>query len=276
MVLNLYGVEFQPIHSSTQLYFESKDFDNSKQKTNGMVYGVGGDVHIKSSEIRFVYEYADTQTKQPPLQNDLQVEKLFLRYAYAPNKSFAFNGNYLRILHDNIAITDGGIAYGAGISYFYKKQLTLNVTQFYTDYEDFNVYQTNFNIDFKTHIGDIDVKLSSENLYIKIDEEKSNSFTKNAKEHYFTSAVKLHTHYSTWHFGAAAYFGKRVFAIMNDGFKIQHHAMEFNKTYATGIGKNFNNIVIRLQYIFQKATELPLNNENVEVKNIRTIINYKF
>jgi len=41
IVLNLYSVEFQPIHSSVQLYFESKNFDNSKQKTDGVVYGVG-------------------------------------------------------------------------------------------------------------------------------------------------------------------------------------------------------------------------------------------
>jgi len=118
--------------------------------------------------------------------------------------------------------------------------------------------------------------LSSENLYIKIDEEHPNSFTKNAKDDYFTSAIKLHTHYNTWHFGGAAFFGKRVFAVMNDGFKLQHHAMEFDRTYTVGAGKSIGNFVIRVQYIYQRATELPLKNENVEVKNIRTIINYKF
>ncbi|HIP14197.1 MAG TPA: hypothetical protein EYG74_01760 [Sulfurimonas autotrophica] len=276
IALNLYGVEFQPIHSSMQLYFESKDFDNSKQKIDGVVYGIGGDLHIQNSEIRFAYERGKTQTKQPPLRDDLDVEKLFLRYAYAPNKSFALNLNYLTVLHDNIAITDGGDAYGAGISYFPSKKLGLNFTQYYTDYKDFDVYQSNVNIDFKIQIGAYKIKLTSENLYINIDEENQNTFTKNAKESYFTSAVKLHAHYNSWHFGTAAYFGKRAFAIMNDGLKLQHHAMEFDRAYAVGVGKSIGNAVVRLQYIYQRATELPLKNENVEVKNIRAIVNYKF
>ncbi|HIP20415.1 MAG TPA: hypothetical protein EYG70_04760 [Sulfurimonas sp.] len=47
---------------------------------------------------------------------------------------------------------------------------------------------------------------------------------------------ELHSHYNTWHLGAATYFGKRVFAIMNDGFKLQHHAMEFDLELETSIG----------------------------------------
>jgi len=274
--LNLYSIEFQPIHSSAQLYFENKNFENSKQKIDGKVIGVGADLHIKSSEIRFAYEHGKTNTKKPPLQDDLNVEKLFLRYAYVFNKKMTFNFNYLTVLHDNIAITDGGVAYGLGMSYLHSKQFGMNFTQFYTDYQDFNVYQSNFNIDLKTQIGLYKIKLTSENIYINIDEENKNIFTKNAKNEYFTSAIKLHTHYNTWHFGAAAYFGKRVFAIMNDGFKIQHHAMEFDRTYAVGIGKNINRVVIRLQYIFQRAIELPMNNKDVKVKNLRVIANYKF
>jgi len=53
-----------------------------------------------------------------------------LRYAYEAGKSFAFNLNYLTVLYDNIAITDGGVAYGAGVSYFYSKRLGLNFTNF--------------------------------------------------------------------------------------------------------------------------------------------------
>ncbi len=87
---------------------------------------------------------------------------------------------------------------------------------------------------------------------------------------------KLHTHYNDWHFGAAAFFGRRAFAVMNDGFKLQHHAMEFDRTYAVGVGKNIGNAVVRLQYIYQRATELPIQNANVEVRNIRLLLNYKF
>ncbi len=276
LVLNLYGVEFQPVHSSAQFYMESKDFDNSRQKIDGVVYGIGADVHIQNSEIRMTYEYGKTQTKQPPLNKDLKVEKLFLRYAYAFDKNFAFNLNYLTVLHDNIAITDGGDAYGAGLSYLPSKKLGMNVTQYYTDYKDFDVYQSNVTLDYKIRIGAYKIKLTSESLYINIDEAHRNKFTKNAKKSYFTSAVKLHAHYNTWHFGTAAYFGKRVFAVMNDGFKLQHHAMAFDRTYAAGVGKTIGKAVVRVQYIYQRATELPMKNKNVEVKNIRAIINYKF
>ena len=63
---------------------------------------------------------------------------------------------------------------------------------------------------------------------------------------------------------------------MNDGFKIQHHAMEFDRTYAVGMGKKISDVMLRLQYIYQRATELPMQNEGVEVSNIRLIANYRF
>ena len=63
---------------------------------------------------------------------------------------------------------------------------------------------------------------------------------------------------------------------MNDGFKIQHHAMEIDRTYALGAGKSFSNFVIRVQYIYQRAVELPIENENVELDIVRVVFNYKF
>ncbi len=63
---------------------------------------------------------------------------------------------------------------------------------------------------------------------------------------------------------------------MDDGFKIQHHAMEFDRTYAIGVGKNISHFVLRFQYIYQRATELPLNNKNVEIDIMRLVANYKF
>lgn len=104
----------------------------------------------------------------------------------------------------------------------------------------------------------------------------TSDFTKNADSKYFTTAIQAHAHYKTYHLGATAYFGKRAFAIMQDGFKIQHHAMEFDRTYAIGAGKTIGNFVVRAQYIYQRATELPMQNENVKVSTFRLITNYKF
>jgi len=39
----------------------------------------------------------------------------------------------------------------------------------------------------------------------------------------------MHAYYHDYHMGVGAFFGKRVFAVMNDGFKVQHHAMEFKR-----------------------------------------------
>jgi hypothetical protein len=63
---------------------------------------------------------------------------------------------------------------------------------------------------------------------------------------------------------------------MNDGFKIQHHAMEFDRTYAIGAGKTFSKIIFRTQYIYQRAKELPIENKNVTIRNLRFILNYTF
>lgn len=52
--------------------------------------------------------------------------------------------------------------------------------------------------------------------------------------------------------------------------------MEFDRTYAVGVGKSISDFVLRLQYIYLRAEELPVQHENVEVSNIRVLLNYKF
>jgi len=121
--------------------------------------------------------------------------------------------------------------------------ISTNFTQYYTNYEDFNVYQSDLRIDFKTKLFGAKTKLSSITKYIVIDEKNTNSFTKNAQDNYITSGFKIHSKYKSYYLGAGAYLGKRAFAIMNDGFKSQHHAMEFDKTYALMLGKNISNSV---------------------------------
>lgn len=269
-------VAHEPIHSSLNTYFESIDFKNSTQKTGGNLVGVGGDVHIENSEFRFAYEYANTQTKQPPLKDDLTTQKVFLKYAYEFENALSVHLNYGNVLKDNIAPTKGGKLYGAGVGYDANKKIYLNFTQFYSDYKEFNVHQSDLKIDYKTKIEKLKLKFTLLAHAIKLDDHKSNSFSRNADESYFSTALKLHAHYESYHLGAAAYFGKRVFAVMNDGFKLQHHAMEFDRTYALGIGKTFADFTLRVQGIYQRATELPQNNENVKVVNLRLIANYGF
>jgi len=52
--------------------------------------------------------------------------------------------------------------------------------------------------------------------------------------------------------------------------------MEFDRTYAVGVGKSIGGFVVRMQYIYQRAKEMPVNNDNVRVQVFRFIANYKF
>jgi hypothetical protein len=266
----------EPIHSSISTYHENKTFTNSVQKKEGYVYGLGADIYHNYAKYKLAYEHGFTNTKQPPLERDLETDKLFLRYAYELSDNFEVNFNYIYIINDNIAITDSGKIYGIGCTYNMNKLLSFNFTQFQSDYKDFNTYQSDFRVDFKTKIKDVKVKLSSITKYINIDEKNINSFTMNAQDNYVTTGIKLHSHYKTYHLGAGAYFGKRAFAIMGDGFKIQHHSMEFDRTYAIGFGKDIAGFVLCFQYIYQRATELPAQNNNVKISTVRLIANYRF
>ena len=263
------------VHSSLSTYLESKTFTNSKQKSDGKVIGVGADLHYKASAFKFAYEYGDTNTYQPPLNEDLKTQKLFLRYMYKINDKFAINVNYLKVLSDNIVVTDGGAAYGLGLTYKPMKNAGINFTQFYTRYDDFNVYQSDLSLAYIMKIQEVKVKFSVDTKYINLDIKNPTRFTNNAQNDYLTTGFKLHAHYSRYHVGGGFYMGKRVFGIMQDGFKIQHHAMEFDRTYFGGVGVNISDFVVRMQYIYQRATELPMSNENVEVSNVRLLLNYK-
>ncbi len=267
------------VHSSLSTYVEHKTFSNSKQKTDAKIYGVGADVHYNQHAYKFTYEHGDTKTKRTALAKDLATDKIFLKYGYEFDDRFSMNLNFISILRDNIAPTDEGDIYAFGLSYNPSKKIQSNFTQYLSNYRDFKVYQSDLRVDVKTKISDVDIKISSITKYIKIEDKVANSFTKNAKEDYLTTGIKLHSHLGTYHFGAGAYLGKRVFAIMDDGFKVQHHAMEFDRTYALGFGKVMKPFVFRVQYIYQRATELAINpapNKDIDVQTYRLVANYKF
>lgn len=276
LLLSTFLMAHEPIHSSITTYYENIDFKNSVQKNSGNLIGIGGDIHIDNSEFRFAYEYAKTNTKQPPLQDNLKTQKMFLQYGYSFQNALSLNFNYINILNDNIAPTAHGKVYGMGVGYDLNKQIYLNFTQFYSDYKDFNTYQSDLKFEYKTKINAVNIKLTAIAHAIKMDDYQNNAFSKNANNNYLTTGLKAHIHYKTYHLGSSIYFGKRSFAVMNDGFKVQHHAMEFDRTYNFGIGKSFKDFVLRVQTVYQRATELPIKNDNVVMLNLRVIANYKF
>ena len=263
--------------SNVQTYIESLNFKDSVQKTDGTILGVGASIKTEDSLFKFSYEHGDTNTIQPPLDSDLKVDKLFLKYDYSFNSKWNVNFNYLNVLNDNIAITSHGKAYGLGITYKLQEQTALNLTQFLSDYKDFNVNQTDISLNHKMEFGDMKIKLTAIAKILHLKDKESNGFSKFAKDDYTSVGFKLHSHYQTCHFGFGGYYGKRVFAIMNDGFKMQHHAMEFDRTLSIGAGKTFDALTLKVQYIYQRAIELPVQNgKKVDIKNTRIMANYKF
>ncbi|MEA3417979.1 MAG: hypothetical protein U9Q90_01175 [Campylobacterota bacterium] len=135
---------------------------------------------------------------------------------------------------------DGGNVYGLGYRY-----RDFKLTQYFSDYKHFDVYQTDVQYTFKKKFDTFRANATIIGRYIHLDDKESNNFSKNAKDDYFTTGLKAHVYYHQYNFGAGAFFGKRIFAVMNGGFRVQHHAMEFNRTYMGGIGRTFDDLDLK-------------------------------
>ena len=251
--------------------YENFDFENSKKKDDGKRYGMVLSHKTDTSLYQIAYDKTDTNTFQPPLPHNLHVNKYYLKYKHKLDNKQYVSLSYVTIDDNLMEAVDGGNIYGLGYKYG-----PLALHQYISDYDQFNVYQTDIVYVFKKRISDVSVSAKVLAKYIHLQDKNSNNFSKNAKEDYLTPGLKLHAHYKSYHMGAGAFFGKRVFAVMQDGLKVQHHAMEFNKTYMLGVGKHFNDIDISVKYVYQEATEIPIHNENVKVENLILQVGYRF
>jgi len=257
--------------TSLQLTHETFHFENSKKKDKGVREGVDVAFQSQQNHYQLHYEHTHTDTFQPPLSKDLKVNKYYAKYSRDLAGNQALSLSYATIDDNLMKETDGGKIYGFGYRYN-----TLKLSQYLSDYPHFNVYQSEAAYTFKRDYPSLNTSLTLVQKYIHLQNKESNNFSKNAKTNYFTTGIKLHTHYQSYHFGAGAFFGKRIFAVMNNGFKVQHHAMEFNKTYMCSIGKHFKWGGVHLKYVHQEATEVPINNKGVTVENLIVQVGYRF
>ena len=175
-------------------------------------------------------------------------------------------------INDNlISDVDGGDIYGFGYKY---KFLTL--TQYISDYKEFSVYQTDIKLGMKKSFSDIDFMGAVIGKYIYLDDRLNNDYTKKTNKEYSTLGIKLHADYNGYHAGVGAYVGERIFAVMNDGLRVQHHAMEFNKSYMFSLAKEFDDLLITMRYIKHDAKEVPIDNDDVKVSNVSISVEYRF
>ena len=111
---------------------------------------------------------------------------------------------------------------------------------------------------------------------IQIDGEKYAGYSFEEKD-YLTTAIKLNASYNGYVGGLATFFGKRAFTILKGGAKVQHHAMEQDKTYMLSFGKKLTYMFYLIaSYSFQNGKELPENQEDVDTKVTSVLLKYKF
>lgn len=253
------------------LSYELLDFENSKKKDEGKRYGICVKHNHNNDTYQLRAERTHTETFQPPLTEDLKVNKYALKYTHRYDQAQSVSASFLNIDDNLMKETDGGKIYGLGYRY-----RAFGLTQYFSDYKHFNVYQTDIKYTFKHAWEAIKADATIIAKYQHLQDKESNAFSTNAKSDYLTPGVKMHVHYQDYHIGAGAFFGERVFAVMDEGMRIQHHAMEFDKTYMVGIGRHFEKIDLHLKYIYQEANEIPINNPDVKVDNIIFQLGYHF
>ena len=263
--------EQAPQQTTIQTSFESLQFDNSKKKDTGKRASIRIGYKEAESFYQLAYERTNTDTFKPPLTKDLHVNRYTLKYTRILDKKQSVNVSY-RTIDDNIMKeTNSGHIYGVGYRYG-----PASITQYLSDYKHFNVYQTDLTYNIKHNYAGAQIKFTLIAKYLHLSDKDSNGFSKNAQENYLTPGIKIHAQHHGYSVGAGAFFGKRIFAVMDNGFQVQHHAMEFKETYMLGLGKQFGKINAKLRYVYQMAEEIPIHNDNVEVQNLALQLRYAF
>jgi hypothetical protein len=258
-------------NSFLHLEYQNFHFNRSMQKDKGQRYIT----HIGYGDANNFYEaaYSKTHTKtfQPPMSADLNVDKYYLKYTRNINTQQSIALSYATISDNLTKETDGGHIYG----FAYRYQ-TLKLYQYISDYKHFNTYQTDITYTIKHRFKDIQLSSTLMGKYIHLQNRKSNPYTAKADADYFSPGIMAKARYGAYHAGAGAFFGKRIFAVMNNGFSVQNRAMEFDRTYMLSVGKKLGAFDITFKYLYMRATEVPIENKDVTLNNLIASIKYHF
>jgi len=260
--------------NSIKAQYEIRDFKNSKQKIEGINKAVDLEFSLNAHLFKAAYERTDTETK-PHIPKDLEVKKVFARYGYRLDQQWKVYGGYIAI-DDNLVSTDGGKIYSLGIQYAPTKPLSFDLTGYYGDYDIMKTWQVDAKVVYRHTFGKIKSQSAIIVKQINIDECQPGAICSNARNSYFTPGFKQCVSYQGYYTKVGAFLGKRVFAVMHDGFRVQHHAMEFDKTIMAAVGKKFGAFDLMFTYVYLEAEELPMKNSGVEVRNSVISLGYRF
>ena len=204
----------------------------------------------------------------------LEVEKLSTKYLYNAREDLSFKTSFLNI-EDNLAPTDNGKIYGLGFIKSINNSNEIKLDTYLSDYDDFNVNQYDLTFVKKFKFNDINFMGQTGIKYIDINGSKYGNYI--LKDNYYTSYFfNLNANYNGFIFGLGFINGDRLFAVQEDGLKVEHHALEQNKTYMVSLGKKFKNIDLISRYIYTNSNELPENRNDVKSQFVSLGLNYKF
>lgn len=273
----LLGISLLYSNSDINIDMGKKDYKNSKAKIDGSTYSVGTAHNYASSKIQLNYSKDSVNREHPTTKKELEtldVKKYNLNYRYSIDEKISVKTSYIKII-DNLAPTDQGKIYGLGTTYKINKGLGISLDLYKSDYETFNVNQYDLSAYKGFKINDTKLKATIIVKNIAIDGNKYSNYTFKDKD-YLTTGLKLNLNHKGFVAGIATFIGKRAFTVLNDGNKVQHHAMQQDKTYMISLGKKFDKFDIIAKYSFQNGKELPENQDNVDTKVTSLMLKYKF
>lgn len=264
-------------NSEISTSYTYKDYENSKTKTQGKTLDYRLLHNFENSQIAVNYEDSLTKRENEVTKAkliSLEVEKLSMKYLYNIRNDLSFKTSFMNI-EDNLAPTDNGKIYGLGLIKSIDNFNDIKVDTYLSNYADFNVNQYDLTFVKKFKFNDINFMGQTGVKYIDINGSKYGNYS--LKDNYYTSYFfNLNANYNSFIFGLGFMNWDRLFAVQEDGLKVEHHGLEQSKTYMVSLGKKFKDIDIISKYIYSNSDELPENRNDVKSQFVSLGLTYKF
>ena len=264
-------------NSEISTSYTYKDYENSKTKTQGKTLDYRLLHNFENSQIAVNYEDSLTKRENEVTKAkliSLEVEKLSMKYLYNIRNDLSFKTSFMNI-EDNLAPSDNGKIYGLGLIKSIDNFNDIKVDTYLSNYADFNVNQYDLTFVKKFKFNDINFMGQTGVKYIDINGSKYGNYS--LKDNYYTSYFfNLNANYNSFIFGLGFMNGDRLFAVQEDGLKVEHHGLEQSKNYMVSLGKKFKDIDIISKYIYSNSDELPENRNDVKSQFVSLGLTYKF
>jgi len=262
--------------ANTQISYQygQKNYEKSKFKTDGVEQAFALSYKYQSGQISGSFSKDKVNLNAHPVSSKLEVDKSNLNVRHNFNENLSGKISYI-VIQDNLSPTDDGKIYGIGGIYSINKGFGVVLDSYKSDYNSFDVTQYDVGIFNGFKISEIQAKVTFGAKFMNIIGDKYANYVFKDKE-YQTNFIAVNGTYQGFFGGVGAMFGKRIFVVLDDGNKVQHHAMEQDKTYMFSFGKSFTNFDLAMQYNYQNGKELPENRDDVNTKVTSLMLKYKF